>query len=288
VSGDLGAARLVVSRSGAPGRPIEVLGDGHSTVGGITINADQVVVRGFIVVGGQAPGIWLRGAGITVQDNTVRHPTGGNFDGIQFFGTDLKILHNTISDIDADSSGGSADCLQTYDSPAAIPDPSGLSVPAPARGNQCDIHPNCMQTFATGPNSPVPDTGPSQRVLIEANRCQRIAERCLIAQGPHSRAGSGAGHGQSSKITFINNYCDAHGSSAVLVDDVQDVTIRGNEIDGTEYDADKGVFKAFAFAKNSTHATVEDNRLASGVRYEVGMDDSSRPGYTGPTPVGIP
>src|SRR5262249_17912128 len=151
-----------------------------------TINADQVRVRGFTVVGGEAPGIWMKGTGITVENNTVRHPTGDDFDGIRFFGTDLKILHNTISDISLGDGGGSVDCIQSYSLDSTIPDPTGMTVTHRPHSSDCDPEPDCMQTFATGPKSSVPNTGTSQRVLIEANRCQRILDHCLIVQGPHS------------------------------------------------------------------------------------------------------
>jgi len=36
----------------------------------------------------------------------------GNGDGIRFFGTNLKILHNTVSDV-KNLNGAHADCLQT-------------------------------------------------------------------------------------------------------------------------------------------------------------------------------
>ena len=286
-TGDLGEARLDVSQSGAPGLPIEVFGDGRTTVGGITINADHVAVRGFTSVGGAAPGIWLKGADVTVENNTVRHPTGDDFDGIRFFGTDLRILHNTITDINP-TGGDGPSCIQT-DNP--LPDPSTPGVvltPENTKPETCDAHADCLQTFATGPDGAVPDTGPSRQVRIEGNRCQRIDGHCLIAQGPHSRAGTGSGQGESSDITFVDNYCDAHAAQSVLVDDVRNVVIRGNQIDSTDFESSAGVFKAFAFANNSTGGTVEANQLSPNVGYEVVMDNSSRAGYRGPSPVGIP
>jgi hypothetical protein len=288
VTGDLGAARLDVAQSGAPGRPIEVFGDGRSTVGGITINADHVAVRGFTSVGGAAPGIWLKGTDVTVENNTVRHPTGDDFDGIRFFGTDLRIVHNTIIDINP-TGGDGPSCIQTKNPP---PDPSTpgvvLTPETSASKEGCDAHADCLQTFATGPDGAVPDTGPSRQVRIEGNSCQRVDGHCLIAQGPHSRPGTGSGQGESSDITFVDNYCDAHASQAVLVDDVRNVVIRGNEIDSTDFESSAGLFKAFAFANNSTDGTVEANQLSPNVGYEVAMDNSSRAGYRGPSPVGIP
>jgi len=59
----------------------------------------DVVVKGFSVIDGKAPGIWMKGIDITVENNTVRHPSGDDYDGLRFFGDDLKIVHNTIGDI---------------------------------------------------------------------------------------------------------------------------------------------------------------------------------------------
>ncbi|MGH8783428.1 hypothetical protein, partial [Paraburkholderia sp.] len=97
------------------------------------MSADHVVVSGFAVSNGPAPGIWMRGSDVTVEDNSVRHPVGDDYDGLRFFGTDLIIRHNTISDIGPDAS---------------------------------DAHADCMQTFATGPkNHRTPDSGTSNHVL---------------------------------------------------------------------------------------------------------------------------
>jgi parallel beta helix pectate lyase-like protein len=248
VTGDLGATRLAITRSGTPQRPIEVLGDGNTTVAGITINADQVRVQGFQVLHAYAPGIWMKGTGITVENNTVRHPTGDDFDGIRFFGTDLKILHNTITDIAPDDS---------------------------------QAHADCMQSFATGANSETPNTGPSQHVLIDSNRCEHIDNQCLIVEGPFSSAGDGSRVSVTTDIRFTNNYCEAHASQAVRLDDVRNAVLENNEIDS-------GVVKAFGVANNSSGATVGGNKISPDIDNEISMDDSSMFGYHGPTPHGKP
>ncbi len=129
-----------------------------------------------------------------------------------------------------------------------------------------------MQTFAS-------DTPTSRDVLIDGNRCERIDNQCLIAEGPND--GEGDGRGTTSHITFVNNYCEAHASQAVMIEDVQNVVVRNNQIAGT-------VGKAFAFDIGSTGAIVSGNRMLARVGYEVGMDDSSRAGYQGPPPGGGP
>jgi hypothetical protein len=190
----------------------------------------------------------MKGTGITVENNTVRHPTGDDFDGIRFFGTDLKILHNTITDIDPDAS---------------------------------DAHADCMQSFATGPDSQTPNTGPSQHVLIDGNRCERIDNQCLIVEGPFSSAGDGSRQGQTSDIRFTNNYCDVHASQAVYLDDVRGAVLQNNNID-------TGVQKAFALTNNSSAATVSGNKISDTITNEVSADDSSTPDYHGPSPQGQP
>jgi hypothetical protein len=232
-------ARLTVARGGTPGAPVQVVGTGSTPVKGITVTASNVLVSGFSVVGAKAPGIELTGSNITASRNTVKHPTGGDYDGLRFFGNNIKILDNTITDISPDGSGAHADC---------------------------------MQTFAS-------DTPASQNVLINGNRCLRIDNQCLIAEGPND--GEGDGKGTTSNITFSNNTCEANASQALMIEDVKNMVVRGNTITGK-------VEKAFAFDIGSTGAKVSGNKLASSIGYEVGMDSTSKSGYIGPAVGGAP
>ncbi|MGH8918576.1 MAG: right-handed parallel beta-helix repeat-containing protein, partial [Actinomycetes bacterium] len=68
---------------------------------------------------------------------------------------------------------------------------------------------------------------------------------------------------------------------ALWLDDVQDVTVAGNEITGFAP-------KAFGFANHSTDVRVRDNTIDPAIAYQIGMDDSSRPGYQGPEIGGDP
>ena len=241
--GNMGATRLQVNRSGTPNAPITIVGNGSTPVKGITVDASNVVVAGFSAVNPQAPGIQLTGNNITVRNNTVKHPTGGDYDGLRFFGSNLKILNNTISDVSPDGSGAHADCMQSY---------------------------------ATDPGSPA-----SQNVLIDGNKCQRIDNQCLIAEGPNSSAGDGSGQGRSANITFTNNFCEVGAGQALQIDDVQGVKVTGNTIAGKPD-------KAFSFQNKSTGAVVAANKIAAGIGYQVGMDSSSRTGYQGPAVGGAP
>jgi hypothetical protein len=243
VLGDLHDTRLVLTRSGAPGGPIRILGDGRTLVDGITVHADNVIVSGLNAIRPRGPGISLTGSHITLQNSTSISPRGDDGDGLRFFGTDITVAHNTIRDT----------------------------------RNLHFAHADCMQTFATDPaRYPA-----SRHIWIADNRCERIANMCLIAEGPNSLAGDGSGQGQSADFTFSNNYCETHADQATEIDDVQRVTITNNIILG-----DKPM--AFSFQNHATEASVADNQIAATLKYLVGMDPSSRAGYRGPAPGGKP
>jgi Right handed beta helix region len=240
VTGD-STDRLEITKGGSDQAPIVIVGNGKTSVKGITVKASNVVVDGFQVLGAQAPGIELTGNNITAQNNTVKHPTGGDFDGMRFFGNNIKILHNTISDINP--GGGSA-------------------------------HADCMQTFTSGKPS-------SEHVLIDGNRCEKIANICLMAEGPGDVGDGGGGDGTSADWTFSNNFCEFGASQGVMVEAVQKVTIKNNQFEGKSD-------KAIGLDLGSTGATVAANLIGEGIDHEIGMDSKSRQGYHGPAPQGGP
>ncbi|NMI00218.1 right-handed parallel beta-helix repeat-containing protein [Pseudonocardia acidicola] len=242
VTGDMGATRLEIRNSGTPQAPIHILGDGRTTVHGITVTANDVIVEGVNAVNADAPGISLTGNDITVINDSSISPRGGDGDALRFWGNNIKILHNTMRDT----------------------------------RNLNGAHADCMQTFATDSEHVA-----SQHVLIDNNRCEQIDNTCLIVEGPNSSAGDGSGVGETSDITFSNNYCDAHASEAVFMDDVQNVTLTGNDIVGRQS-------HAFAFQNQVVNAHVGNNTIGPDIRYEVGIDDSSMQGYQGPPPGGAP
>lgn len=240
--GDLHAKRLVLRRSGTPERPIELVGDGQTILRGITVEGSNITISGVNAVRPQAPGIWLHGDNITFENSTVLSPRGNDGDGLRFFGNNITIRHNTIRDT-RHLNGAHADCMQTY----AI---------------------NARQVA-------------SQQVRVTDNRCEKISNICLIAEGPHSMAGDGSGVGQSSDFLFSNNYCENHAYQATMLDDIRGMMITDNAIYGRKP-------KAFAFQNNSTHAVVARNVIGPGIDYEVGMDESSKVGYQGPAVGGKP
>ncbi len=242
LSGDMGGKRLEIKKSGTPEQPIVVLGGGKTTTKGITIEASNIVVDGVAARQPDAPGISMTGTNITVQNSTSISPQGGDGDGFRFFGSNIKILHNLVR-----NTGGCGKC-----------------------------HADAIQTFATDDQHVA-----SQDVLIDGNRFEDIANMCLIGEGPNSEAGDGSGNGQSTRFTFSNNYCDNRAGQATFVDDVTNVTIKGNQIVGK-------IDKAFSFQNNATGGKVSGNKLNPGIKYEVGMDGSSSDGYQGPESGGGP
>ncbi|HZZ49816.1 MAG TPA: right-handed parallel beta-helix repeat-containing protein [Pseudonocardia sp.] len=239
--GDLSDAKLSVKTSGTQQAPIKFVGDGNTEVKGISVRANWVVISGLNLVEPKAPGVSLDGNNIVLTNTTVDSPHEDDGDGVRFWGTNLTISHNTI-----------------------------------AHTRNKKAHADCMQTFATDEDSPA-----SQHVVIDSNRCEDIANTCLIMEGPHSLAGDGSGIGVTSDVLYNNNYCDNRADQALQIDDVQNLRITNNEIAGD-------INHAFALQNKTTGAKISGNKLNSKVRFEVGMDASSLPGYSGPPSGGAP
>jgi hypothetical protein len=229
------ASRLKITKGGTPDKPITYSGNGTTEVGGITIEADNVIVQGYKMTEPQAPGIEMTGNNITLQNNTVTKPKGDDGDGLRFFGNNLKILHNTISETD-NSTGAHADCMQTFQS----------------------------------------DSPSSEHVTIDGNRCEKIDNMCVMAEGPND--GEGDGQGVTQDWTFTNNFCQTQDASQDLMfEDVQHITIKGNEFSGS-------VDHAIGLDIGSTYAQVGDNKVDPKIQCYVGISDDSREGYQGPEP----
>ena len=231
---------LAILTGGTPENPVVYAGGGSTTVPGITIDADNVVVQGFVSSGADSTGIVANGRNVTVQDNTITQVryTGDDVDGMRFFGDGTKLLRNRVYDLEAN--------------------------------DVADSHVDCMQTFAT--------SGPgSSDVLIQGNRCENIRAQCLMAEGPNDTESGGSGQGVSRNWRFEGNYCDANAKAqSVALEDIQNVTISGNQMAGK-------ATKAFALGKGSSGIVVEGNEIGSGYGREVGFDDpSAAEGYQGP------
>ena len=185
---------LEIRVGGTEDAPIVYSGDGTTTVPGIRVNADNVVVQGFVSDGAESTGIVGSGKNVTIQDNKITQVSHSDddVDGIRFFGDGAKVLHNHVYDLEANDVE--------------------------------DSHVDCMQTFAT--------SGPgSSDVVIQGNRCEDIRAQCLMAEGPDDEGGSG--EGVSRRWLFDGNYCDANAKAqSVALEDIQDVTISNNEMVG--------------------------------------------------------
>ena len=131
-----------------------------------------------------------------------------------------------------------------------------------------------MQTFTSGGGPP------TNHLVINANRCDKIDNQCVMAEGPGDKGDGGGGPGASTDWLISNNYCDFGAGQALMIEAIQNVTIRNNEFKGS---ADK----AIGLDINSTGAKVSANKLV-GIKAAVGMSEDSRQGYQGPEPQGGP
>jgi len=102
--------------------------------------------------------------------------------------------------------------------------------------------------------------------------------------GPGARADrgdGGGGDGTSANWTWSNNICDFGASQGLMIEAVQNVTIRNNLFNGNGD-------KAIGLDIGSTGAKVSANIVGTGIGHEIGMDTTSKQGYQGPQPGGGP
>ena len=172
---------------------------------------------------------------------------GDDTDGMRFFGDDIVILHNTVTDVSDGSDCGDEGC---GDGP----------------------HPDCMQTYYS-------DSYPtSSNVTIEGNRCTGIAAQCLIAEGPVLPDEGVKGPGESTNWTYYDNYCESGAAQAVQLKDITNATIADNHFAGTNN-------KAIALADASTGTHVGGNTLGPKIPKLITFDDPNvAEGYLGPPP----
>ncbi|WP_445183376.1 hypothetical protein ACTXG6_33405 [Pseudonocardia sp. Cha107L01] len=241
ITGDLSNWRMKVNYSGTEQAPVQVVGDGHTRVNGIDVEAGNVIVDGFTVLNAKSPEVAIAGNNVTLRNTVARNPTSPGSDNVTFSGDNIKILHNTLGHI------------------------SGNGTPQA----------NCIDAFTSQ------RTGqrPSHHVQIDNNRCENAAYSCLRALGPRSPGGVG-GQDQTTDFSFTNNYCQTRGQAAVVFDDVQNATITNNVVAQINH--------AWSLQNNATGAKISGNTIAPGTGYEVGIDDSSQPGYQGPPSGGTP
>ena len=210
--------------------------------------------------GQQVKGITIEADNVVVDGYKSDQPEA---PGIELTGNNITISHNTVTR----PQGGDGDGIRFFGSHLKI---LGNTV---SETSNSYGHADCMQTFAS-------DTPASQNVLIEGNRCEKIDNMCLMAEGPND--GEGDGNGHSDHFVIKNNFCETlKASQTLMIEDVQYCTITGNEFAASPN-------HAIGLAIGSTHANVSGNKVSPGIKYEVGIDESSREGYQGPEPGGAP
>jgi hypothetical protein len=108
-----------ISSGGTPDEPEVYDCQGNTVVGGIVIDADNVVVQNCYVDAQQQYGIYSDNHdNVTIQNNDIKGvtPSGdGDLNAITFFGNKTRILYNTAIDFVAGDPGDShTDFIQTW------------------------------------------------------------------------------------------------------------------------------------------------------------------------------
>jgi hypothetical protein len=252
---------LLLTRSGTSSQPI-VLESNGVTLGGIEVDADNVVVQGFNLWGGS--GINAQGQNIAITDNDVR---GAARDGIRCAPcTDAQITANTV--IRADGVGimisGETATVRDNDVSQSLwrsaPDADGIGFAGTgltiqhnyvhdigASGNPPDQapHADCLRTE----DSPGQDSAGVQ--LID-NVCANVAGACLTADGGQ-RHGASVPDGEQG-LRFVGNYCQSGSEQAVELVAYPDAVVQRNTFSA-------GYRTAVLATQGSTNVTVTDNTL---------------------------
>ena len=228
----------------------------HITAGG-TPNHPRVYSGG----GKHVRGIDVDADWVVVEGFTLDRPSA---PGVEIRGDHVTLRDTTI----AAPQGGDGDGIRFFGDYIAIQH-NTIS----RTSNRGGAHADCMQTFSS-------DSPPSNHVRIEGNRCEKIDNMCLMAEGPNDGEGDGKGH--TTDFLIKDNFCETLVASQTLMfEDVQRATITGNTFAA-------GPDHAIGLAIHSTGARVEGNRVDPSIPCEVGIDDSSREGYSGPEPACAP
>jgi hypothetical protein len=172
----------------------------HHKVPSITIKADCVTVKNFVVSGGSQTGIVSEGHDNTISDNDISQISYGtdDLDALRFFGDNTKILRNKVHNL--------------------------------VKGKLRDAHPDGgAQTWASKSHPT------SSHVLIADNDWRGFDfHQCVTAEGPKSTDGPGGGSGTSSDWTIRNNHCEGTSNQAIVLRDIHDVRIVGNTFAGKD------------------------------------------------------
>jgi Right handed beta helix region len=279
----LADADLGVGTSGAPDRPVTLVGEGSTPVRSITVTADHVVVEGFAAVGGD--GIALAGTGLTVRGNQVEQAdldgiscedlcegaviedntvVGADGSGILVMGDGAVVQRNSVSG-SVRREASDADGIRFFGSGVQIRENRVFDIKATGYPAGTEPHTDCFQTFDNS-------RPPTVDVVIADNVCQNVDAQCLIATA--DEAGEEGDVGRSRGIEFTGNTCEIQGAQAVLARFFPDVVVAGNTFAGP------GLVSAAVFRESSTGGSFEGNTVPDGVQ-PVEVDASSRDGFTG-------
>lgn len=268
---------LTLTRSGTASDPIVVESNG-ARIGGVEIDADNVVLQGFNVWG--AGGIVAQGQNVTIRANDVRDaandgiicaPCSGaqiaanwvirsDGVGIVISGQDSGVHDNDVSQSirqtapDADGigfAGTGLTFLRNY-----VHDIGAAGYPA----GQAP-HADCFRT-ADSPGQA------GSGVLLAGNVCANVSGRCLAADG--SQGQRAAPPGGTPSLRFLDNYCQNGAPQAVALTAYPDVLVQGNT-----FSADYRV--AVLAEQGSTDVTVSGNTMV-GTFAPYQVDASSTPG----------
>jgi hypothetical protein len=206
---------------------------------------------------GAAAGIDIATDHVIVRGFVLDQPEA---PGVWMEGNDITLRDTTITS----PQGGDGDGIRFFGNDLRI-----LHNTVSGTDNSTGAHADCMQTYSS-------DSPPSQNVLIEGNRCEQIDNMGLMAEGPND--GEGDGEGTTSDFVIRNNYFETlEAYQALMFEDVQNVTIEGNEFASP-------VDHAIGLDIGSTGAHVGENTYHPDIECLVGIDESSMEDYEGPEP----
>lgn len=271
-------ASLRLDQSGTPDTPIELVSDG-STLTGIEVEADNVVVEGFNTSGGD--GIKARGSNITIRNNDVR---GATDDGIRCSPCSGAVIEqNIVKQADGtgillngqrgairrnDVSGSvlrtatDADGIRFFGTDLRIEDNNVHDISQKGYPPGQEPHTDCFQTFDS-------DSPTTYGVVLRNNKCVNVDAQCLIASGTE-RHNAGVPAGEVA-IQFLDNYCQSGADQAVYLEGYPNVVVRGNTF-SSMYTA------AVLAVQGAVDVAVQDNTLVGNFEpYDV--DSQSQSGF---------
>ena len=273
---DLADTDVAMNRPGTASAAIRLHADG-ATVRSIHISADNVIVEGFTVTGGD--GLFAKGTDLAIRHNTVQDTQRGGITcdpcknsiiedntvhhvataGIWISGQQIAVRHNTVSATVA-RDNGDADGMRFFGNGHRITDNTITDISATGYANP--PHPDCFQTYDS--NGP-----PTYDVAIVGNSCRNVDAQCLIATG--DKNGNSAAPTGGPSISFIGNTCASNGAQAVNLRRWPNVELRDNKISGPN------ITRGIIIIDGSTGCVVVGNTSADG-KPTVDVDYSSRQG----------